>query len=93
MRNVIIINIVLVFFFATLYYGVSREDDEHFNGLDRDSTFVDALYFSTTIQSTVGFGDIHPLSTTGKSIVMLHQAVLFLQMVNVLMSANILRFK
>jgi voltage-gated potassium channel len=40
--------------FAAVYYGMNHADDQ-FRGLD---TRVDAIYFTVTTLSTVGFGDI-----------------------------------
>ena len=44
---------------------------------------LDALYFATTGQSSVGFGDITPTSSRAKFLVMIQQFLLIIGMVNV----------
>ena len=43
-------------------------DDDNFHGLDKDSSFIDCLYFSFTTSSTVGYGDIAPMTELGQFI-------------------------
>lgn len=62
--------------------------ENHFNGLDKSSSFLDHLYFTFTIQSTVGFGDIYPKSTIAKTVVMLQQSVLILEALELLSEAG-----
>jgi hypothetical protein len=61
MRRAVIALAVLiplfVIVFAWIYLTMSRSDPAHFGGsLSR----TEALYFTVTVLSTVGFGDIHP---------------------------------
>jgi hypothetical protein len=62
--------------------------EDHFNGLDKSSSFLDHLYFTFTIQSTVGFGDIYPKSAIAKTVVMLQQSVLILEALELLSQAD-----
>lgn len=55
----------LVVAFASLYYGIARSTDQ-FSGLE---TKTDGLYFTVTIVSTVGFGDIHAAGTAARALV------------------------
>ncbi|MFT4553416.1 MAG: voltage-gated potassium channel [Chlamydiales bacterium] len=56
----------LVFISSGLIYDV-----EHPINPDKISTFFDAVYYSVVTLSTVGFGDITPLSFEGKAITLL----------------------
>ncbi len=55
--------------FAALYYVLSAQDSGLFNV--HPLTRVDTLYFTITTFGTVGFGDIAPLSRTGRLLVSL----------------------
>ena len=55
-------NLVVIFVYAIIYQQIKT----HFYGLDEDSSFLDCLYLSFTIQSTVGFGDIGPKTKISK---------------------------
>lgn len=55
-----------VVFFGLAYFYLSKVDGGHFN---QAIGAVDAVYFSFVTIATVGYGDIHPMSTLAKSIV------------------------
>ena len=55
----------IVVAFAAVYYRVGTSTDQ-FAGLE---TKTDALYFTVTIVSTVGFGDIHAVGTGARAMV------------------------
>jgi hypothetical protein len=55
----------LVVVFATVYYRVATSTDQ-FAGLQ---TKTDGLYFTVTVFSTVGFGDIHAAGTAARAMV------------------------
>ena len=65
-------NLVIVFVYAIIYQQIKTQ----IYGLDEDSSFIDCLYFSFTIQSTVGFGDLGPKTKIAKIIVMSQQLIL-----------------
>ena len=67
----IIINTIIYLIFAGIYYGLRSNDN--FSGLDEKASFIDALYFTLTTQSTIGYGDISPKSIVARKIVMIHQ--------------------
>ena len=71
--NLIFANLVIVVFYAILYQQLKSD---HFIGLDKNSTFMDCLYFSCTTYSSVGYGDISPKSNIAKLIVMSQQMLL-----------------
>jgi voltage-gated potassium channel len=56
----------LVIGFATIHYSMAHQIAGQFNGLD---TKVDGLYFTTTVLSTVGFGDITPTGQIARVVV------------------------
>lgn len=59
---------IAVFFacFATTYFLMS---DTHASGFNEPLTRLDAAYFVVTVFSTVGFGDIVPVSQTARAVV------------------------
>ena len=66
------LNLVIIFVYAIIYQQIKTQ----IYGLDEDSSFIDCLYFSFTIQSTVGFGDLGPKTKIAKIIVMSQQLIL-----------------
>jgi len=69
-----IINFTIILFFATIYYFLWNSDKTlYFNGLNENSNFIDILYFTTTTQSTIGYGDITPIHKLSRIIVMCQQ--------------------
>ena len=64
--------LLVVYFFAVLYRLVSIFDSQAFfvNGPRASLSLFNALYFSVTTASTVGFGDITPAGVWAKSLVM-----------------------
>jgi voltage-gated potassium channel len=59
---------VAVLFFALSYYLLGTSNPEAIVGLE---THLDALYFSLTIVSTVGFGDVHAVNQAARAVVSL----------------------
>ncbi len=69
--------LVLVFglflcFFALLYVSVSTSDPQAFT---QDVDKVAGIYFTTTVLTTVGFGDISPVSDTARVLVTLQMVL------------------
>jgi len=65
---------MIVVLFATLYRLIGRLDAAPtfmIDGVPRDPSFVEALYFSIVTLSTVGYGEIVPLSYAARVIVAL----------------------
>ncbi len=56
----------IIFIFSGLIYQV-----EHPNNSEDFATFLDAIYFSVATMTTVGFGDITPISETGRLLTVL----------------------
>jgi hypothetical protein len=57
---------LLVLIFATVYDRIAVSAPSQISGI---SSRTDALYFSVTIVSTVGFGDIHAAGSAARSLV------------------------
>jgi len=83
------LNLVAIIVFAVLYFLLARTGGSDFTGLSNTSTPLDALYFSTTVQSSVGFGDISPSSPRAKFLVMLQQFVLIVGIVDLMSSGGV----
>jgi voltage-gated potassium channel len=64
---VLALEFVLVVF-ALVYFTLVVNGTDHFVGI---ATRIDALYFATVTMTTVGFGDIAPLSQAARALVML----------------------
>lgn len=65
---------MMVVLFATLYRLLGRLDDTPgfmIDGVARDPTFIEALYFSIVTLSTVGYGDIVPMTYFARIVVAL----------------------
>ena len=82
------LNFVAILLFTLMYFTISKAGGEQFNGLDKESSFLDHLYFAFTVQSTVGFGDIYPISPMAKVVVMVQQSVLILGVLELLSEAG-----
>jgi voltage-gated potassium channel len=60
-----------VLFFAAVYYSLAIQQPAAIASL---RTKIDALYFALEITSTVGFGDMHPVSQLARAVVTTHMA-------------------
>lgn len=60
-----------IFTFALIYYVMGK------NHLSDELDFFDSLYFSVVTQTTIGYGDIIPVSRVGKTVAMV-QILLFI---------------
>ena len=64
-----------ILMFALIYYVMGKEH------LSDDLSFFDALYFSVVTQTTIGYGDITPVSRVGKTVAMI-QILLFIYLIH-----------
>ena len=78
--GIIITRILLTLFSIIFVYSGLIYQVEHQANPDAFKTFLDALYFSVVTMTTVGFGDVTPLSETGRllTILMIGTGVLFI---------------
>jgi voltage-gated potassium channel len=70
-RGLLLAVYVAMLFFATAYYLLDVAHPEQIDGL---KTRLDALYFTLSILSTVGFGDIHAAGQVARAMVSLQIA-------------------
>jgi len=68
----IILYIILSLVFAFIYFQLEHDD---FIGLNKTSDFYDYVYYSITTQTTIGYGDIAPISKRAR-IISIIQALL-----------------
>ncbi len=50
----------LILMFAYIFYWLESAQNPTLN------SFLDAVYFAVTTMTTVGFGDVHPVTSAGK---------------------------
>ena len=75
----IVLNILLVLVFAEIYLTMDNVGNgKHFGGLDG---YTDALYFSTTSSTSMGFGDVLPKTKVAKMVVVTHAMLQFFVLV------------
>lgn len=66
-------------FFALIYKILNESTDyEHYNGLNKNSSYFKYLYFSITTSSSVGYGDVYPLTKISRLLSILHQFIIIL---------------
>lgn len=61
---------ICIIFFAFIYYNLA---DDFIKNKNKNYNYLDFLYLSTTIQSSVGFSDLKPFGTNGKIFLILQQ--------------------
>jgi hypothetical protein len=67
---------VFIFLFAYLYYATGSIALTVYSTTDTEKVdFGKALYFSIVSFHTIGFGDIHPVTNLGRTIVMIQSAI------------------
>lgn len=69
--SVLIINFIIFLLFAIIYYDFKTE----FSNMN---DLVDAIYFTSMTQSTVGYGDIVPKTRKMKCVVAVHHIIIIL---------------
>ena len=79
-------NIIGLLIFTILYYTLSLTNQKAFN---QPLTLLDSFYFATTTQSTVGYGDIHPILPMSKLVVCAHiKITILVNIAHVIQHAN-----
>jgi len=69
-KTKLFVGIVITLVFAYIYYQLQG----HFN---QPMSWVDCLYFSTTTFTTIGVGDIYPVTDTAKLLLTLQTVCFF----------------
>lgn len=67
--------LTFILIFSLIYYVMGKEH------LSDELSFFDALYFSVVTQTTIGYGDITPVSRVGKTVAMF-QILLFIYLIH-----------
>jgi hypothetical protein len=68
---ILLYNLIVWFVFGIIYsFGIENQSEYSTEAVNRNK--FSAFYFSATIHSTLGSGDINPSSTLTKIFVMLH---------------------
>ena len=76
--------LIMVFIFAFAYWVLAHSNrcqsgnDCEFYGLGSHSTLMDFFYYSLTTQTTVGAGDIVPVSKLARALSMLQMTMIYL---------------
>lgn len=82
--------IAIIFIFSGLYGSLIRLSPESFKGISGEAGFLDALYFSIVTATTVGYGDILPVSLLARCLAGL-EAILCLGWVVIVFAAITIR--
>lgn len=80
----ILFNFMMIIIFAVIYYIIykfQKKDKQNilYNAYSSKTlNFFDALYFSFVVHFTLGFGDVFPVSTLARIMVMIHTTLFWL---------------
>jgi len=70
--------LMVILVFAIIYWFIDKyETGRHFKGLRRGDPFMDFLYYSTATQTTVGYGDILPISWQTRALAMVQMIMVY----------------
>lgn len=73
--QIIAIKLMVVFLYSLIYYKYR----DQFNGMTKESKYLDSLYFACTTHSTAGYGEITPKTDFIKKIVISQQILLIFE--------------
>lgn len=78
--GIILVRIFLILFSLIFIYSGAIYQVEHYSNPAVFQTFFDALYFSVVTMTTVGFGDVIPLSEAGKivTVIMIFSGIILI---------------
>ncbi len=78
--GVVLVRIFLILFSLIFIYSGAIYQVEHYSNPEVFTTFFDALYFSVVTMTTVGFGDVIPLSEAGRilTVMMIFSGILLI---------------
>lgn len=73
--NLLLNNFICLIFYFVLYAMLYKQSPSNFKSAN---SYLDIFYFTTTTQSTIGYGDITPASDIAKIIVCTHHVAIIL---------------
>ena len=78
--TIVLVRIFLILFSLVFIYSGAIYQVEHSSNPEVFKTFFDALYFSVVTMTTVGFGDVIPLSEAGRilTVVMIFSGIILI---------------
>ena len=72
--TIVLFNVVLILLFSYIYYAMSNELEVLDDRTTKDKIeFIDCLFTSVTIQSSVGYSHLIPIDNNVKMVMILHQ--------------------
>jgi len=74
-KNTFIFNIIVIIIFSIIYYSISHHNFEPLNPKD-ELTYIDYLFYATTVQSGIGLPDVTALSDLAKILSLIQQLIL-----------------
>tara|TARA_B100000674_G_scaffold490760_1_gene507429 strand:+ start:869 stop:1156 length:288 start_codon:yes stop_codon:yes gene_type:complete len=83
--RLILIQLFIMISFAIFYYYIGTStQDQHFRIVEGKITPLKALYLSIVTQTTVGFGDIAPISPLARIVAMIQMVLGYVVIANIL---------
>ena len=73
--QIIVLKLMVVFLYSLIYYKYR----DQFNGMTKQSKYLNCIYFACTTHSTAGYGDISPKTDFIKKIVITQQILLIIE--------------
>ena len=70
----------LIFTYSLMCYQIREE----FSGLNKNSSYLDVIYFVSTTLSTIGYGDIYPASWRSKLLIISLQFIVIIDVLNII---------
>jgi len=68
--------LIILSFTLITYLLMINTDTDQYNNLNKNSSFIDIFYFNISTLSSVGYGDIYPISQTAKLISIFGQMII-----------------
>lgn len=86
---IIVHTILFLMAWAIHYYFMKTNSNKHYNRYDSvESHLIDSMYYTTICQSTLGFGDIVPVSPITKIVTSIHVLVTIILTASILLASS-----